>query len=124
MPHAAHSPAPAAVHTSAQGPLPSNWPHGEYTGTLTENAQARIGTSTDGGFIPMLCLDMELDNQYGTRLHVEQPFHTNDYEAARMAARRLKKGMRVTVEAPLVGLRLVARNATHVHILKDQPEHH
>lgn len=114
---------PAHVHTSAQSPLPADWPSSEYTGTLAENAQARIGTSTEGGFVPMLCLELVLDNQYATRLHVEQPFPINQYEAARMAASRLKKGMRVTVEAPLVGLRLMARNATHVHLVKDQPEH-
>ena len=96
----------------------------KYTGTLVENAQCRIDPTTTTGFLPVLCLELELHNQYATRLHVEQPFRANEYEAARMAARRLKKGMRVTVEAPLVGLRLVARNATHVHVIQDKPEHH
>lgn len=122
MAHAAY--APSAVDTSAQSPLPTDWPVGEYTGTLVENAQTRIDPSTGGGFTPLLCLDMVLDNAHHTQLHVEQPFKPNDYEAVRMAARRLKKGMRVTVEAPLVGLRLVARNATHIHVIKPQPEHH
>lgn len=122
MAHAAH--APSAVHTPAQSPLPADWPHGEYTGTLQANAHTRIDPSAHGGFTPLLCLDMVLDNAHRTLLHVEQPFKTNDYEAARMAARRLKKGMRVTVEAPLVGLRLVARNATHIHVIKPQQEHH
>lgn len=124
MAHAVATQPAAAVHASAQSPLPTDWPQGEYTGTLVENAIARISPCAAGGFVPVLCLELVLDNQYGTRLHVEQPFPTNEYEAARMAARRLKKGLRVTVEAPLVGLRLVARNATHVHLLKDQPEHH
>ena len=37
------------------------------------------------------------------------------------AAHRLKEGTRVTVTAPLVGMRLVARNASHIHVI-NQPQ--
>jgi hypothetical protein len=30
--------------------------------------------------------------------------------------------MRVKVQAPLVGMRLVAANTTHIHVLHDQPQ--
>jgi hypothetical protein len=38
------------------------------------------------------------------------------------AARRHKKGMRVTFEAPTVGIQLVARNVTHVHLHRESEQ--
>lgn len=65
----------------------------------------------------MLCMDLELENLHRTHLHVEQPFPEGHHAQAEADAHRLKKGMRVTVQAPLVGMRLVARNAIHVHVI-------
>lgn len=104
------------MHTSAQ-------PLAEYTGTLTHQAEARmLPIDHAGHLVPGLCLDIELDNSLHTHMHVEQPFTHGDIEQARAAAHRLKKGVRVTVQAPLVGLRLVAGNAAHIHVLKEPQE--
>ena len=93
----------------------------EYTGTLIHPAQARSQVlDTEGHTVPVLCFDIELDNTLHSRMHVEQPFPLNHYPQAHAAAHRLKKGMRVTVQAPLIDLRLIACNATHVHVINQQ----
>lgn len=110
-----------AVHTSAHPAThQGNWPEAEYTGTLLHAAEQRTAVlDHEGHAVPVLCMDLELDNAMHTVLHVEQPFPKDHFTQARAAAHRLKKGMRVTVQAPLVGLRLVARNATHVHVIPE-----
>lgn len=104
------------MHTSA--PQPSA-PVLEYSGTLLHGAEARSRVP-DGGTqaVPVLCLDIVLDNTLHNLMHVEQPFPPDHFKQAAAAAHRLKKGMRVTVQAPLPDLRLVARNATHIHVIK------
>ncbi len=97
-----------------------DWPQAEYTGTLLHAAHAATAIlDGEGHVIPTLCMDLELDNAMHTPLHVEQPFPAGQHQQAEAAARRLKKGMRVTVQAPLVGMRLVARNATHIHVIHE-----
>ena len=111
------------MHTSALKPLPAEWPQVEYTGTLLHTAQARTAMlDGEGHCIPVLCLEVELDNAFHTTLHVEQPFLKGDFKQCQAAAHHFKKGMRVTVHAPLVGMRLVARNATHIHIVHEHQE--
>lgn len=101
------------MHTSAHLPPQAI---GEYTGTLLHRAEARTAVlDAEGHSVPVLCLDLELDNQLHTHMHVEQPFPQGHHSQAQAAARRLTKGTRVTVQAPLVGLRLVANNTTHIH---------
>lgn len=98
-------------------------PLAEYSGTLTHQAEARMKVlDSEGHSVPVLCLDIELDNSLHTPMHVEQPFASGSIEQARAAAHRLKKGMRVTVQAPLVGLRLVAANAAHIHVIHEPQE--
>ena len=88
----------------------------EYTGTLLHQAEARTALlDHDGHAVPVLCLDIELDNALHTHMHVEQPFPLGQHTQAAAAAHRLKKGTRVTVQAPLIGLRLVASNTSHIH---------
>ncbi len=100
------------MHTSAQPLL-------EYSGTLTHQAEARTKVlDNEGHAVPVLCLDIELDNALRTPMHVEQPFPATSYEQARAAAHRLKKGMRVTVQAPLLSVRLGA-TATHIHVIPE-----
>jgi hypothetical protein len=91
----------------------------EYTGTLMHQAEARVRPSPTGSQIPTLCLFLELDNATHTTLQVEQPFPVGHFHQVEAAARRLKQGMRVTVQTPLVGMRLVARNAAHIHVVKE-----
>jgi hypothetical protein len=97
--------------------LPADWPLMEYTGTLMHQAEARVRTNPAGTQTPTLCLFLELDNATHTTLQVEQPFPVGHFQQVEAAARRLKQGTRVSVQAPLVGMRLVARNAAHIHII-------
>lgn len=102
------------MHASAQTSLVA-----EYTGTLIHGAEARSAVLDSQHVVPVLCMDIELENAMHTAMHVEQPFPEGHYAQAQAAAHRLKRGMRVTVRAPLVGVRLVARNASHVHVIPE-----
>ena len=103
------------MQTSAH--TPANWPDAEYTGTLLHAAEARTTVlDIEGHAVPTLCLEVELDNAICTHLVVEKIFPTGHFTQCQAAAHRLKKGTRVTVQAPLVGMRLIARNASHIHI--------
>lgn len=112
----------ATMHTSAPlfpGPELDSV---EHTGVLLHGAEARSKPlDGEGHVVPVLCLDLELDNPYHTHMHVEQPFPVGHHAQAQAAAHRLKKGMRVTVQAPLVGVRLVAANTTHIHTHHNEP---
>lgn len=100
------------MHTSAQPAATADF---EYTGTLLHGAQVRSKVlDSDGHTVPVLCLDIELDNGLRTPMHIEQPFPIGQHAQATAAAHRLRKDMRVTVQAPLIGVRLVATNATHI----------
>lgn len=89
----------------------------EYTGTLLHKAEARTALlDHDGHAVPVLCLDLELDNALRTHMHVEKPFPMGQHNQAAAAAHRLKKGTLVTVQVPLIGMRIVASNTSHIHI--------
>lgn len=97
-------------------------PMASFTGVLIAHAQTRMKQlDTEGHMVPVLCLDLELDTTLHNRLHVEQAFPTDGHAACVAAAHRYRKGDRVTVEAPVVGLRMVATNTTHIHV-HHQPE--
>ena len=96
-----------------------------YTGTLTHGAQARSTTANaEGHTIPVLVLDLQLDNTLHTPMRVEQFFPTGQHAQAHAAAQRLKKGMRVTVQAPMRELSLIARHAVHIHVEHDPAQAH
>jgi hypothetical protein len=93
----------------------------EYTGTLLHPAQARAAIiDHDGHTVPALCLDIELDNALRTHMHLEQPFPPGQFDQAKAAAHRLQQGMRVTVQTPLQGLRIVASGTAHIHTHKPE----
>ena len=99
------------MHTSAQSLML------EYGGTLVHHAEARTRV-LDGQdhAVPVLCMDIELDNSLRNRMHIEQPFPPNQFTQAAAAAKRLKKGMHIVVHAPPVDMELIARNVSHVAI--------
>lgn len=103
------------MQTSAQSPVML-----EYSGILIHAAEARtrLLDGTDHQ-VPVLCMDIELDNSLRNRMHVEQPFPVNHYTQAEAAARRLKKGMHVTVHAPPMDMQLVARNVSHIAVIPE-----
>lgn len=108
---------PHADHRRQPGELPE--PTATFSGCLLENAQARTkAIDSEGHMVPVLCLDIELDGAWRNRLCVEQPFAADQHAACVAAAYRYRKGAHITVEAPVSSLRMVATNATHIHVLQ------
>lgn len=96
-------------------------PVASFTGVLLAHAEVRQRPlDAEGHMVPALCMVIELDSLLHNRLHAEQLFGHGEQVAAEFAARRYRKGTRVTVEAPIVGLRMVATNTTHIRV--HQPE--
>lgn len=94
----------------------------EFSGTLVHAAEARLRVLDGELSVPVLCMDIALDNTLHNLMHVEQPFPPNGFKQAEAAAHRFKKGMRVTVQTPALDMRLLARNAAHIHIVKPNEE--
>lgn len=89
-----------------------------YTGILLQDAQVRTRVlDGEGHMVPVLCLELELDNGHHTQLHSEQHFPIGHHDQAATAAKAYKRGTRVSIQAPLIGVRLVATNTTHVQAL-------
>lgn len=94
----------------------------EYTGVLLHHAEARTALDGAGHGVPVLCLDIELPTPDHTPLHIQQPFPAGHHAQAEAAAHRLKRGMVVTVQTPLAGMRLIAQNAVHIHVVSHPPK--
>ena len=91
-------------------------PASVIVGTLTERAVARTKVLDGEHAVPVLCLELVTDTPLRLPVHVEQPFPAGHFAQCEAAARRLRKGQHVTVQAPVLGWRLIAANATHIHI--------
>jgi len=87
----------------------------EYCGTLMHAAEARTTVmDSEGHIVPVLCLDIALDNPVHTPLHIKQYFPAGHFDQAKAAAHRFKSGQRVTVQVPLVSMHM-GGIATHIH---------
>lgn len=94
--------------------------HLEFSGTLIAPAQARTTVlDSEGHAVPVLCIDIELDNPERTRMHVEQVFPSGKHVECAAAARRYKTGQRVTLETAHTSIVLTARYASHIHLHPD-----
>jgi hypothetical protein len=93
-----------------------------YTGTLLDKAEvrAKLLDGTEHA-VPVVCLNIELDNEMHTHMHVEHPFPMGAHDAAKAEAAKFKRGMRVSVTAPALDMRLVARNATAITPQPQEP---
>lgn len=93
------------------------------TGTLTRAAEARTRQLDGEHDVPVLCLELETDTPAHLPVRVEQPFPVGHYTQCAQAARRLRKGVTVTVQTSVLSWRLHAA-ASHVHIEShnDNPE--
>ncbi len=92
----------------------------EYSGILLHAAEARTSVlDHEGHMVPVLVLDIELDNSFRTPLRVEQYFPAGHQVQAQAAAHHYKKGQRVTVQVPLLTLRM-GGIAAHIHSSHDQ----
>jgi hypothetical protein len=88
-----------------------------FTGTLVEHATARVKRADgEGHMLPVLCFEVETDSSTRGRCMVEQLFPQGHEAQCHAAAARLRAGMRVTFHAPAVGITLIARNCTRVHV--------
>ncbi len=94
----------------------------QWSGTLLHGAEARTRVLDGQAAVPVLCMDIELDNTLRNRMHVEQPFPVDHFRQAQAAAHRLKKGMRVTVDVPALDLRFSACNVSHIHVTNPDQE--
>jgi hypothetical protein len=106
------------MNTSAQ-PTPQPETLVQLTGVLLHHAEARTRASdAEGHMVPVLCLDIELETLHRNHFHGEQIFPNQ--ESCEAAARRLRKGTRVTVDGPLAAARFTHLNVSHIHV--HQPE--
>lgn len=92
----------------------------QFTGTLIAPAQARTTVlDAEGHTLPVLCMDIELDNSECSRLHVEQLFPSGKHRECVGAALRYKAGQRITIDTQHTSISLVARYASHIHLHPD-----
>jgi hypothetical protein len=84
-----------------------------FTGTLAHHAEVRLKQlDGHGHHVPVVCLDIEDVGAGHHRLHAEQPFTEAERPAAEALAKRLRRGMSVTVTTGLADLRLYLPAAT------------
>lgn len=92
----------------------------EYTGTLLRAAEARTKVlDHDGQTVPVLCMDVELDNLLHTPMHLVQYFPAGQHTQAQAATHRFPKGLRITFQVPMVSLSLKGI-AAHIHTHQPQ----
>lgn len=88
----------------------------QITGTLARDAELRNRVLDGAGHnVPVICFDLIATGPAHMPVHVEWPQPADGHSAAERLAKSLKRGMAVTVQSPLVGMRLVAANASAVH---------
>ncbi|MGV0960135.1 MAG: hypothetical protein ACOYB1_09890 [Limnohabitans sp.] len=88
----------------------------EISGTLARDAELRNRTLDGAGHnVPVICLDLVATGAAHMPVHVEWPQPADGHQAAERLIKTLKRGTTVTVQAPLLGIRLVAANASQVH---------
>jgi hypothetical protein len=84
-------------------------------GTLTRNAEVRNKVlDGDGLSVPVLCIEFVTDSSSHMPVHAEQAYKPYEHALAEKHAKALRRGTCVSVNAPLVGLKLVATNASAI----------
>lgn len=83
-----------------------------FTGVLAQHAQVRTKQLDDCHYVPVVCLDIEHVGPGHHRLHAEQPFTDATRHEAEALAKRLRRGMAVTVTTGLADIRLALPAAT------------
>lgn len=89
----------------------------QYTGTLLRPAQVRTALEGDHHSVPVLCMDVALDNALRTHVHVEQTFPAGCHDLCQSAASKHKAGSRVTFTVPLDHIAITARQVTAIQAL-------
>jgi hypothetical protein len=94
----------------------------EYTVRLVRDGEARQKQADQQGqFVPVLVLDAEGESDMHMPVHIEQFFPAGHMEQAEAAAKRYRKGQRLTVQTPVLSQRL-AIVATHIHTHKNEED--
>lgn len=95
----------------------------EWTGTLISDAQARTkAADAQGHMVPVLIVNVRLDNAVERNLlRLEQPFEAGHEAQCEAAARRLRKGMRITSQGPRAHVHIKQEHVLHIHV-HNQPE--
>ena len=89
----------------------------EFSGCITAKPIVRTRPAGPNGLdVPVLCLDISTGGALAAAIHIEQPFAPGAHAACEIAAKRLKQGQHITVQAPLHALRLFVGAAAHIHI--------
>lgn len=84
-------------------------------GTLIRNAEVRNKVlDGDGHTVPVLCVEFTTDSSSHMPVRAEQVYKPDQHALAEKHAKALRRGGCVTVQAPLVGLKLVATNASAI----------
>lgn len=94
----------------------------QYTGTLLRDAQVRNVVVNDGHTVPVLCLDVELDNALRTHLHVQQTYPAGCHDLCQAAAKNHRERSRVCITAPLDHVAITAKHVTHIQALPVPPK--
>ncbi|APW38992.1 hypothetical protein RD110_18740 [Rhodoferax koreense] len=96
--------------------------HMALHGRLTQDAVVRVQGADHGHARPVLCLDLDHVGPGLHQVHVEQPFEASHRIVADAAALKLKRGMWVSVEAPLTGARWTLPNAVSIVPVPSPPK--
>jgi len=93
-----------------------------WTGTLIADAQCRTkAVDAQGHMVPVLIVNIRLDDAPDQNIaRLEQPFAPGHEAQCAAAARRLRKGMRITSEGPRAHVHLKQEHVLHIHV--HQPE--
>ena len=95
----------------------------ELRGALVRNAEVRNKVlDGDGHTVPVLCIEFTTDSSMHMPVRAEQAYKPDQHALAEKHAKVLRRGCTVTVTAPLVGLKLVATNATAITPQPEEPE--
>ncbi|MEN2430745.1 hypothetical protein [Comamonas sp. F1-6] len=89
----------------------------ELSGVLLQDAEVRTRPmGDDNTAMPVLCLVMQTDGRSTAPVRAEQVYPAAMRGDADRAARALKKGMRVTVWAPIAELRTTLGMSTRIQV--------
>lgn len=110
----------AQVKTSAQERDPGTLM--QWTGTLIADAEARTkALDAQGHMVPVLIVTVRLDKAAEKNLlRLEQIFEAGHEIQCAAAARRLRKGMRVSAQGPRAHIHIKQEHVLHIHV--HQPE--
>lgn len=87
----------------------------QLQGTLAHNAELRSKVlDGDGHTVPVICLEIITGGPAALPVYVQWPQPPGTHAAAERLCKRLRRGAAVQVQAPLLGMHLVAANASQV----------